>query len=458
MSRGLSRAAGKQVGAGVSSLIGQRERIIMEKISRRSFLAKVGGAVALPMLVPPSALGLDGHVAPSNRITMAGIGLGRRGGGVFRSGVLPEKDVQFVAICDVWKARRDGIKNVTDAHYGNKDCKTYIDLRELLARKDIDAVLIATGDRWHASASVLAMRAGKDVYCEKPSAMTVREGQAVVATAAKFGRVYQAGLQRLSEPNFIVCNELLRLGRLGEVKKVYAHLYFGTPLYLQRRWLPAEQQPPREELDWDAWLGPCPWRPYNHDYLSNWVKHYDFGTSIIGDWCSHTYAQCHAALGMEAASPVFYPSMNMAEPNGMALRFANGVEMIAEQNGWRGTCGVRYVGSEGWVACADGYTRPDVSRPSLLADFNKILADYCARTGYTTENHMRQFLNAVKSRGKTVANPVMMHRSMTSTHCANIAQWLGRDMHWDPEKEQFINDDEANRMLARAQRPGWQII
>ena len=458
MSRGLSRAAGKQVGAGVSSLIGQRERIIMEKISRRSFLAKVGGAVALPMLVPPSALGLDGHVAPSNRITMAGIGLGRRGGGVFRSGVLPEKDVQFVAICDVWKARRDGIKNVTDAHYGNKDCKTYIDLRELLARKDIDAVLIATGDRWHASASVLAMRAGKDVYCEKPSAMTVREGQAVVATAAKFGRVYQAGLQRLSEPNFIVCNELLRLGRLGEVKKVYAHLYFGTPLYLQRRWLPAEQQPPREELDWDTWLGPCPWRPYNHDYLSNWVKHYDFGTSIIGDWCSHTYAQCHVALGMEATSPVFYPSMNMAEPNGMALRFANGVEMIAEQNGWRGTCGVRYVGSEGWVACADGYTRPDVSRPSLLADFNKILADYCARTGYTTENHMRQFLNAVKSRGKTVANPVMMHRSMTSTHCANIAQWLGRDMHWDPEKEQFINDDEANRMLARAQRPGWQII
>ena len=188
------------------------------------------------------------------------------------------------------------------------------------------------------------------------------------------------------------------------------------------------------------------------------MKHYDFGTSIIGDWCSHTYAQCHDALGMEATSPIFYPSMHMAEPNGMALKFANGVEMIAEQRGWRGTCGVRYVGSEGWVACADGYTRPDVSRPSLLADYNKILADYCARTGYTTENHMRQFFNSVKSRTKTVANPVLMHRSMTSTHCANIAQWLGRDMHWDPVKEQFINDPEANRMLYRAHRPGWQII
>ena len=430
----------------------------MKKCSRRSFLKRAGGAVALPMLAPASALGLDGKVAPSNRIVVAGIGLGRRGGGVFRGWVLPEKDVQFVAICDVWKERRERIKKWADDHYGNKDCKTYIDMREMLARTDIDAVHIATGDRWHAPASVLAMRAGKDVYCEKPSAMTVREGQAVVATAQKYGRIYQAGIQRLSEPNFIVCNELLRLGRLGEVKKVYAHLYFGTPLYLQRKWLPAEQQPSREELDWDAWLGPCPWRPYNRSYLTHWVKHYDFGTSIIGDWCSHTYAQCHDALGMEATSPIFYPAMHMAEPNGMALRFANGVEMIAEQRGWRGTCGVRYVGSEGWVACADGYTRPDVSRPSLLADYNKILADYCARTGYTTENHMRQFFNSVKSRAKTVANPVLMHRSMTSTHCANIDQWLGRDMHWDPVKEQFINDPEANRMLYRAHRPGWQII
>ncbi len=429
-----------------------------QSISRRSFVAGLGSAVALPTLIPAKALGLDGAVAPSNRLVMGGIGLGRRGRGVLSSWALSEKDVQFVAICDVWKERRDAIKNMVDRRYGNHDCKTYIDVREFLQRKDIDCLYIATGDRWHAPMSVLAMRAGKDVYCEKPSAMTVREGQAVVATAAKYGRVYQAGLQRLSEPNFIVCNELLRLGRLGEVKKVYAHLYFGTPLFLQRNWLPAEKQPPREVLDWDAWLGPCPWHPYNHQYLTSWQHHYDFGTSIIGDWCSHTYAQCHDALGMEATSPVFYPAMHMAEPNGMSLRFANGVEMIAEQRGWRGTCGVRYVGSEGWVSCADGYTRPDVSSPALLADFDKILADYCARTGYTTENHMRQFFNSVKSRNKTVANPVLMHRSMTSTHCANIAQWLDRDLRWDPVKEQFIGDAEANRMLSRTHRPGWQII
>ena len=426
-------------------------------ISRRNFLTSLGAA-ALPTLVPASALGLDGKVAPSNRLVMAGIGLGRRGGGVLGSWALPEKDIQFVAICDVWKERREGIKGMVDRHYGTKDCALYRDVREMLARADIDCVYIATGDRWHAPMSVLAMRAGKDVYCEKPSAMTVREGQAVVATAHKYGRVYQAGLQRLSEPNFIVCNELLRLGRLGEVKKVYAHLYFGTPLYLRRSWLPAQAEPAKDVLDWDAWLGPCPWRPYNAAYLGRWEQFYDFGTSIIGDWCSHTYAQCHDALGMEATSPVFYPCMHMAEPNGMALRFANGQEMIAEQRGWRGTCGVRYVGSEGWVSCADGYSRPDVSKPSLLSDYNKILADYCLRTGYTTENHMRQFFNSVKSRTKTVANPVLMHRSMTSTHCANIAQWLGRDMTWDPVKERFVGDDEANRMLARTPRPGWEII
>ena len=222
------------------------------KVSRRSFLGGASGAVALPWLVPASALGLDGKVAPSNRITVAGIGLGGRGCGVMRNWVLPEKDVQFVAICDVWKTRRDNVKKIVDDHYGNQDCKTYIDMRELLARPDIDVIHTATGDRWHASVSILAMRAGKDVYTEKPASMTVREGQAVVATAAKYKRVYQAGMQRLSEPNFVVCNELVRLGRLGKVHTVYAHLAPGGNMNLHRDWLPEEPLPPRDVVDWDA--------------------------------------------------------------------------------------------------------------------------------------------------------------------------------------------------------------
>ena len=157
--------------------------MVPNPLSRRSFLARAGAACALPALVPASALGRDGAVAPSNRIVMGAIGLGNRGTGDLRNWVLPEKDVQFVAICDVRRERRDAIKAMADAHYGNQDCARYVDMKEMLARPDIDAVLIATSDRWHACASILAMRAGKDVYSEKPATMTVREGQTLVATA-----------------------------------------------------------------------------------------------------------------------------------------------------------------------------------------------------------------------------------------------------------------------------------
>lgn len=429
------------------------------KMSRRAFLAKASGTLALPWLVPASALGRDGAVAPSNRIVMGAIGLGNRGTGDLRNWVLPEKDVQFVAICDVRKDRRDAIKDLVDKHYGTVDCAQYIDMRELLTRPDIDAILTATGDRWHAGVSIMAMRAGKDVYTEKPASMTVQEGQAVVAAARKYNRVYQAGMQRLSEPNFVVCNELLRLGRLGDVKLVYAHLAPWGNVNLERSWLPAQPQPSREIVDWDAWLGPCAWRPYNEHYLHGaWHRDHDLYTGVIGEWGSHTFAQCHDAIGAENSSPVFYPCMHKPLPDGLRMHFANGVDMVTCQRGWRGTCGIRYVGSEGWVSCADGYSRPEVSRPSLLADYEKILSDYFVRTGYTGQNHMRQFLNSVKTRTKTIANPVLMHRSMTTVHCANIAQWLGRDLQWDPIKEQFVNDPEANRMLSRAQREGWEFI
>ncbi len=429
------------------------------QVSRRSFLGHAASALALPALVPASALGRDGTVAPSNRIVMGTVGMGGRGTGVLQSWVLPEKDVQVVAHCDVWKLRRDNVKNIIDRHYGNHDCKAYLDMKEMFARGDLDAIYTATGDRWHAGVSITAMRAGIDVYTEKPASMTVQEGQAVVATARKYKRVYQAGMQRLSEPNFVVCNELLKLGRLGEVKKIYAHLAPWGNVNLQRNWLAPEPQPAREVVDWDAWLGPCPWRPYNHAYLAHgWSRDHDLYTGVIGEWGSHTFAQCHDAINMENASPVHYTYLDSPLPDGMTMRFANGIEMVTVQSGWHGTCGVRYVGSEGWVSCADGYSRPEASKPSLLADYDKILADYCVRTGYTGQNHMRQFFNSVKSRAKTVANPVMMHRSMTTVHCANICEWLGRDMDWDPVKEQFINDPEANRMLARAQREGWQFL
>ena len=431
-------------------------------MGRRSFMRSALRAsvctIAMPYLIPASALGKNGAVLPSNRIVMGGIGLGNRGRSDLKSWLLPDPEVQFVAICDVQKRARERVKAMADGAYGDKGCRMYRDMGEMLARPDIDAVLIATGDRWHASASILAMRAGKDVYSEKPSCMTVREGQAVVETARTFGRIYQAGMQRLSEPNFIVCNELLRTGRLGEVKQVYAHLAPWYRVNLERKWLPAQEEPPRDILDWDGWLGPCPWRPYNSRYIrGGWHNHHDFYTTAIGEWGSHTFAQCQVALGEEKSSPIFYPYVNHPSADQMTLRFSSGVTMTQSKKGWHGTCGVRYVGSEGWVSCADGYSRPEVSSPALLADYDRLLDGYLARTGYTRQNHMRQFLNAVKSREVTVANPTTMHRTMTTVHCSNIAQWLKRDLTWDPVNERFINDQEANRMLSRAQREGWQV-
>jgi predicted dehydrogenase len=429
--------------------------------NRRQFLkrtaAATGAVLAAPLFVPGAALGLNGATPANSRIVLAGIGIGNRGAFDLKW-MLAEKDVQFVAVCDVRKERREAVKHLVDKHYDSSDCATYRDLREFLAaRPDIDAVLIATGDRWHALASILAMRAGKDVYSEKPSCMTVTEGQAVVAAARKYRRIYQTGTQRLSEANFTIANELLRTGRLGEVHTVRAHIAPWDDAYMRRDYLPAEPEPLRDEVDWDLWLGPCPRRPYNSAYIKGqWRGHYDFHTSCIGEWGAHTFAQCQVALGLAATSPVAYGYVENRTGDGMGTRFATGVKMVLQREGWRGSCGVRYEGSDGWVAIADGYKAPEVSSPSLLADSDKLLRAYQDRTGRPM-NHVREFFDCVKSRRPTVANPEVMHRSMTTVHAANICMWLKRDVRWDPEKEQFVDDAEANKLLARVIRKPWSL-
>ena len=192
----------------------------MKKLHRRTFLkntlAAATGLAVAPTIIPASALGRGGAVAPSERIVLGGIGIGGRGTSDLRA-MLPEPDVQFVAVCDPQKTRREAVKRLTDEHYGNTDCKLYMDIREFLAeRTDIDAILSATGDRWHALAAIWAMRAGKDIYSEKPSSMTIAEGRAVADTARRYGRVYQTGTQRLSEANHVYAIELARSGRLGQ--------------------------------------------------------------------------------------------------------------------------------------------------------------------------------------------------------------------------------------------------
>ncbi len=431
-------------------------------VSRRRFLkqaAVAGGVLAAPLLVPARVLGLNGAVPPSEKIVMGGIGIGNRGSHDLRW-MLPEKDVIFVACCDPQKSRRERVKKIVDDYYGNHDFKLYDDTREFLAeRTDIDAVLSTTGDRWHAQAAIRAMRAGKDVYSEKPSCMTIAEGQQVVATAARYGRVYQTGTQRLSEANFVFAIEAARTGLLGKVHTARAHIAPWDAAEMRHDWLPGEPLPADGSVDWDQWLGPCPWRPYNPTYCrGGWRGFYDFHTSCIGEWGAHTFAQAQAGLNKLDTSPVEYQYVKNESGDGMHTRFADGTVMILERGNrwWHGSCGMRFEGSEGWVSVADGYSRPECSSPALLAEFNRVVRDYVARTRRPL-SHVRDFFDCVKSRRQTVANASVMYHSMTTVHAANICMWLKRDLKYDPDKAEFINDAEANRLRSRAQRAPWII-
>jgi predicted dehydrogenase len=432
----------------------------MTRLTRRQFLkrgALAASGVALPYFVPASALGRGGAVAPSERIVMAGIGLGGRGSSDL-GWLLTERDVQWVAVCDVLKSRRESAKKTVDAKYGTKDCAMYGDLRQLLAeRTDVEAVLIATGDRWHALASVWAMRAGKDVYCEKPACLTMAQGRMVVETARRYGRVYQTGAQRLSEPHHVFGIEMARSGRLGQIHTVYADIRWRDGM--RRDWLPAEPEPAKDELDWDVWLGPSPWRPHNHGYMNGgWYHYYDFATNVAM-WGAHTVAQALAGLDAESLASIEF---EYAGPEAtMVTRLSNGVKLVLYRVSgsvwepcqfWHGACGERFEGPEGWVAAADGYSKPDVSAPALLLEYRRILAEYTGRTQRPL-NHVRDFLDCVRSRRRTVANPEVMYRSMNICLAADICERLKRNLKFDLQKAEFVADAEANRLRSRALRP-----
>jgi len=435
------------------------------KLTRRRFLARgamAASAIALPFYVPASSLGRDGAVAPSERIVMGAIGLGGRGSGDL-GWMLGESDVRFVAVCDVRRASREGAKNAVDGKYGNKDCAAYRDMRELLAeRTDIDAVLIATGDRWHAPASVMAMRAGKDVYCEKPACLTMAQGQMVVETARRYGRVYQTGAQRLSEAHHVFAIEMARTGQLGQIHTAYADIRWRDGM--RHDWLPTQPEPPKDEVDWDAWLGPCPWRPYNEGYVNGggWYHFYDFATDVAM-WGAHTVVQALAGLDMTNVS---FIEFDYEGPDvSMVTRLSNGVKLVLVRAAgsvwdtckfWHGSCGERFDGPEGWVAAADGYSKPDVSSPTLLSKYREVLAEYTARTRRPM-NHVRDFFDCVRSRRLTVASPEVMYRAMSICLAADICEQLRRNLKFDLLKSEFVGDAEANRMRSRAMRQPWQI-
>jgi len=422
-------------------------------LNRRRFLktaAKAGALFAMPYVIPGTVLGKDA-VAPSERIRLGGIGIGGRGGYVLGC-FLHEPDVQFVAVCDVKANRRQAVKQMADNRYGNQDCATYRDLRELLARDDIDAVLIATGPNWHAMASVLAANAGKDVYCEKPCTKNIAESLVLADVFRRTGRVFQAGTQRRSLPNFMYAIDLARTGRLGQLQALHAH-----PMGLKAEmsgWLPAEPEPAKELVDWDTYLGPAAWRPFNPRLLDGF--NFEKGGGMIGafgaggclEWGSHCVDLCQWANDADGTAPVEY------EPKDGQLhaRYANGVKLVMRNDGWLplGSCPVRFEGDKGWVETGDD--------GELVASSPELLVNKGAKIGgYPADFHVRDFLDCVKTRAQTRANADAACYSHIACHAANISLLLGRKVVYDPVKHEFPGDEEANRLRSEALREPWRM-
>lgn len=425
-------------------------------MNRRTFLknvAAVSAAMGMPAVIPAGALGKNGTVAPSNRLVMGSIGCGGRGLRVL-SCFLDQPDVQVIAVVDAWELRRERARRRVNRRYGNEDCCKSRDMFEILDNKDIDFVQITTGDRWHTLATILTARAGKDMYCEKPCSMNIRESQELADAVNRYARVFQAGTQRRNVDNFQFAAHLARSGKLGNVHTVHAGILKIRP---NARWLPEEPQPDPEVCDWDLWLGPAPWRPYNKLYVqeSRWRNHYDFhaGAGLL-EWASHTVDLCQWAAGADDTLPVEYEY----EGDTIYGRYNHGVKLVMRLSGFQGegdwdvpgTCPVRFEGDEGWVEVGDQGT--------ILTSSESLREGAPAEGigGVDPGKHIREFLDCVKTRQKPSTNQNIARRSHIACHAAAIGWQLGRrKIEFDPRTETFINDDEANQMTRRARRKPW---
>ncbi len=427
--------------------------------SRRRFLTKVaaagGGLMAAPYVITSTALGGQKRPAASERIVMGHIGMGWFGT-VDLKIFLGAGEVQNVAVCDVDATARDAAKVLADTHYGNQDCKTYHDFRELLERDDIDAVSIATPDHWHAIPTIWAAKRGKDIHVEKPLSLTIQQGRAMVNAVRRYDRVCQVGSEARSNPRCRLGCELVRNGRIGDVKEVFVAGVGGPS---SSRVLPAEPVPPG--LDWDMWLGPAPVRPYNKAYHPrSWRGYYDFSGGGLTDWGAHHFDLAQWALGMDGTGPIEIYPPDGKEHKWLTFKYANGVlmyhvlhtkmedvpEMLER---------ITFVGTKGRVGLwYGGLTKTDP--PSLMHE--KIGPDEIHLHQCPPGGHERgDFLGCVRTRQKPGADIEIGHRTVSVSHLAHITYRLGRPLKWDPAAEQFIGDEEANRMCSRAMREPWRL-
>ncbi len=420
--------------------------------ARRDFLTKafaVGSGVVLPTLVPSSVLGTN---APSNRIVMGAIGVGSQGTGDMQ-GFLSKPEVRMVAVCDVDKAHRDGAKNIVDQQYGNSDCKSYLNFRELIGRGDLDAVQLALPDHWHAIPAIEAARAGLDIHGQKPLARSIREGRAICEAVHRYGRVWQTGSQQRSEWKFRRACELVRNGRIGKILKIEVGLPTGGGTDVK------PVMPVPEGLDWNLWLGPAPFSPYRGVAHWDWRWIMDYSGGQLTDWAGHHIDIAHWGMGWDYTGPVEiegrgnYPNeglYNVATEYKFTCKYADGIVMTVANNKQL-TQGTKWYGEKGWVY---------VDRAGLSASDDKILKEEIGPNEirlYESRDHKQNFLDCVKSRRLTICPVEVGHRSISVGLLGEIAMLTGRKIKWDPQTEQILDDLQASALLGRAYREPWVL-
>ncbi len=422
--------------------------------SRREFLRQMaqatGAAFAVPMIVPSSVLGAD---APSNKVVMGAVGVGGMGTGDLR-GFLGDSRVRVVAVCDVDQRHRERARQLVNQRYRNNDCKAYLDFREMLARGDLDAIMHALPDHWHALVTVEAAKAGCDIHGQKPFARSIREGRAMVEAIKRYGRVWQTGSQQRSDGRFRFACELVINGRIGKVHRAEVGLPTGGPGGS------TQPKPVPPGLDWDRWLGPAPWRPYQgFGPHWNWRWIMDYSGGQLTDWCGHHVDIAHWGLGLDYTGPIEVEGKGVYPEEGLydvpiaynfTCKYRSGVE-ISVTNNRVNPQGCKWIGEKGWVYVRRGFI--DAEPKSLLRE--KIGANEIHL--YRSNGHKRNFIDCVLSRKETICPPEIGHRSISVGLLGEIAMLTGRKIRWNPDTEEIINDPGASALLGRSYREPWQL-
>ncbi len=429
-----------------------------ETITRRRFIKRACGVAigtfGIPYFVRSSALGKAGSVAASECITLGFIGVGDHGINMNLRTFLGQPDARAVAVCDVDADHLSKARDIVNEKYGNKDCATYKDFREVLARSDIDAVMISTPDHWHVPISIAAAKAGKDVECEKPT-LTVREGRILVETMKRYNRVFQWSTEDRAVYEYHRMCELVRNGRIGKVQTIHVELPSGpgTPGNPQ-------PMPVPKGFDYDMWLGPAPYAPYNKDrchWNFRWILDYSGGQ--LTDWGAHLLDGAQWGNDTEHTGPVEVEGKgvfwrdglyNTAREYRIEYKCANGVRLIVTS----GTPSLRFEGTEGWIGNR-GWRAPLQAEPKSILD--SVIGPDEVHLYTCPGGEQRNLLDCVKSRKECYFPPEIGQRCFTIAHIGNISMLLGRKLKWNPDTEQFVNDDEANRMLSRSMRSPWQL-